>query len=202
MTDRVLALFAPALQAVRDALGATKTRHFLSKGGAVISSAPEPDHEVRLQAADRVFKARSKARGNGPEQPHDEADDDTPMEVEDLDPKDQVLLGYAYGIEAELAELEAFAEPIEPRPINASGARSEQAAGNAGEHAAMPTEDPVGQGPIGQTNTMQIELTDASDDGGGAGQAIRDQLEQPGNVPEVAPESGHGAEVANNPPKP
>jgi len=251
-------LFVPALKAVRDALGATKTRHFLSKDGVVISSTPEPDYEVRLHAADRVLKVRSKARGDGPEQLHDEADDDTPMEVEELDPKDQELLRHACAIEAELTVLEAFADPIEPRPINSSGAPSEQAAGNAGEHAAMPTEDPVGQGPVGQTNAMRadltkleafadpieprpinpsgaaseqaggdagehaalptedlvgqrlvgqtnamrVELTDASDDGGGAGQAIRDQLEQPGNVPEVAPESGHGAEVANHPPEP
>jgi Terminase small subunit len=184
-------LFVPALKAVHGALGATKTRYFLSKDGVVISSTPEPDHQVRLQAADRVFKARSKARGHGPEQLHDKADDDAPTEMEEFDPKDQELMRHASAISAVEAELEALADAIEPPPINASCTPSEQAAGDGGEHIAQ---DPVGQGPVGQT--------DASDDGGGAAQAIRDQREQPRNVPEVAPESGHGAEVANNPSEP
>lgn len=164
----------------------------------MINSTPEPDHAVRLQAADRIFKARGKARGGALEQLHDEIDVDTPTEVEEFDPKDQALFRHTSTIEAEIG---ALAGAIETRPINVSGAPSEQAAGNAGKHAAMPTGDPVGQGPIGQTNAMRVELTGASDDGGGANQAIRDQLEQPGNVREVAPESGHGAEVANNQPE-
>jgi len=184
-------LYEPALKAVHDALGATKTRHFLRQDGVVISSTPEPDYAVRLQAADRIFKARGKAPGGGLEQPHDEVDVDTPKEMEEFDPKDQALFRHTCAIEAELG---ALADASETRPMNVSGAPSEKAAGNGGEHAAMPTADPVGQGPVGQT--------DASDDGGGAAQAIRDQREQPGNVPEVAPESGHDAEVANDPPKP
>jgi len=125
-------LLAPAMMAVREALVATKSRHFCHEG-EIISTAPEPDHHIRLQAADRVFKALSKAGAGAPEP---DAHGDT-VQLEDLDPAQLALLREADAIQAELKESEASRDGAEPPPIKASDAPSQQVEGENHEYAFM-----------------------------------------------------------------
>lgn len=134
-------LVAPAMMTVRAALGATKSQHFLTKDGAVISTDPEPDHKTRMQAAECVFKLRAKADDvDGSEE--EQGDDDAALQLEDLDPADQQLLRHAYAIEAQLAELEPSGESgdkLEPISEQVAQAGNPQA-GNAPETSQESTQ--------------------------------------------------------------
>ena len=144
-------LVAPAMMTVCAAFGAMKSKHFLAKDGTLISTNPEPDHKIRLQAADCVFKLRAKADDvDGSEEEH--ADDDAALQLEDFDPANQQLLRHAYAIEAQLAELEPSGESgdkLEPTSEQVAQAGNPQAgnpqagnpqAGNAPETSQESTQ--------------------------------------------------------------
>jgi phage terminase small subunit len=130
-------LVAPAMMTVCSAFGATKSKHFLAKDGTLISTDPEPDHKIRLQAAECVFKLRAKADDvDGSEE--EQADDDAALQLEDLDPADQQLHRHVYAIEAQLAELEPSGksgDKLEPTTEQVAQAGNPQAGNPQGGNA-------------------------------------------------------------------
>jgi phage terminase small subunit len=134
-------LVAPAMMTVCAAFGATKSKHFLTKDGTLISTNPEPDHKIRLQAADCVFKLRAKADDvDGSEE--EQADDDAALQLEDFDPADQQLFRHAYAIEAQEMELGPSGESgdkLEPISEQVAQAGNPQA-GNAPETSLESTQ--------------------------------------------------------------
>lgn len=176
----------PAMMTVNDALSATKREYFLTKGGDLLRTEPEPDWQIRLRAAESVQKARRKGTSLETEQ---EVDDDLASLEEDLGPADRDLLRHASTIESQLAEIEGSNDggdfqPIDvhPAPEGAENQGGEDAIGQE-EDSPPADEEHVGDADGTRSGPMQVE---ASNDAVGDSQPTTTQAARVGNLPEVA----------------
>ncbi len=104
------------LQRLAEAMNATKMRSFLTREGEIIYAQPEPDHRIRLQGVDLMFRLRgnplnspapaSDQHGDLIQSPEDRGPSETQAEVARMDPADRMLFRNAGEIEEQLAQVD------------------------------------------------------------------------------------------------
>ena len=112
LKEKSEALAEASLEVRAEALRATKRQAFLTKGGEIVYSEPEPLWKVRMEAADRIlgyidrFLGPKDGVNKVAPQPKDREDAELENKVETLSSSDKSLIGRAAQIDEKLAEVE------------------------------------------------------------------------------------------------